>query len=106
MQILGLDPLLIAVLLTAIGVALSISFGWLKGDNQINLRHLAASGIIAFFGSIHIVIATLGELPEGINHLALGTIVFGLIATVAGVDSLAKGGIQGALKIRKTKPSD
>lgn len=103
MQIFGLDPLVAAILLTTLGVSLSVLLGWLKGTDPINIKQVVASALIAFVVSIQLVIAELTVLPDDLTELAIGGILFGLIALVAGVDSLAKSTVKAALKARKGK---
>ena len=58
--------------------------------------------LIAFIVSIQVVIAELTVLPDDIPELAIGAILFGLIAQVAGVDSLAKSAAAAVAKARKS----
>ena len=103
MPIFGLEPIIAAILITAIGVTLSVALGWLKGAHPINIRQVIASALIAFIVSIQLVIAEITVLPEDIPELAVVAILFGLIAQVAGVDSLAKSAAQAVCKARKSK---
>ncbi len=98
MQIFGLEPIVIAIFITIAGVALSVTLGWLKGTKGFNLKQVVASALIAFVVSIQLVIVQLGLIPDGIADLALGTILFGLIAQIAGIDSLAKSAVKAAAK--------
>jgi hypothetical protein len=102
MQVFGFDPFVAAILITAIGVALSVLFGWLKGSGAFNLRQAVASAMIAFIVSIQLVIAQLHVLPDDLTGLALGSIIFALIAQVSGIDSLAKSAAQAVSKARKS----
>lgn len=101
MQVFGLEPLVAAILITALGVTLSVTLGWLKQKQAINPRQVVASALIAFIISIQLVIAELSVLPDDIPEMAVGAILFGLIAQVAGVDSLAKSGAQAVSRARK-----
>lgn len=103
MQVFGLDPLVAAIIITAVGVTLSVTLGWLKGTQPIKPRQVVASALIAFIISIQLVIAEITILPEDIADLAVGAILFGLIAQVAGVDSLAKSAAQAVSKARKSQ---
>lgn len=101
MQIFGLEPIVAAILITALGVAVSVLLGWLKNNKSFNIRQAVASALIAFIVSIQLVIAELTVLPDEIPELAIGAIFFGLLAQVAGIDSLAKSGAQAVAKARK-----
>ena len=98
MQIFGLDPIIMAILITVAGVTLSVLLGWLKSTGAFNIKQVVASALIAFVASIQIVIVQLELLQDGITNLALGAILFGLIATVAGIDHLAKSAVKAAVK--------
>jgi len=101
MLIFGLEPIIAAILLTAIGVSLSVLLGWLKNTKPFNIRQAVASALIAFIVSTQLGIAELTVLPDDLPELALGGIIFGLIAQVAGIDSLAKSAAQAVAKTRK-----
>lgn len=102
MQVFGLEPIIVAILITIVGVSVSVLLGWLKGTDPINARQVVASALIAFIISIQLVIAELTVLPEEIDGLILGAILFGLIAQVGGIDSMAKSMAQAVAKARKT----
>jgi len=101
MEIFGLEPFVAAIAITAIGVSLSVLLGWLKGTGSFNIRQVVASGLIAFIVSIQLVIAELSVLPGDLEGLTLGSIIFALIAQIAGIDSLAKSAAKAVSKARK-----
>lgn len=103
MQVFGLEPIVAALLITAIGVILSVLLGWLKGSDSFNIKQAVSSALIAFIISVQLVIAELTVLPEDIPELAIGAILFGLIAQVSGIDSLTKSAAQAVAKARKSK---
>lgn len=100
MEIFGLDPILGAILITATGVGISVLLGWLKGSASFNIRQAAASVIIAFVISIQLVIAEIQIITVDVNDLTLGAFIFGMIAQVAGIDSLAKSAAKAVAKAR------
>jgi len=100
MEIFGLEPIVAAILITAIGVVLSVGLGWLKNGDSFNIKQAIASALIAYVVSIQLVIAELTVLPNELPELALGGIFAGLVAQIAGIDSLAKSGAQAVQKIR------
>lgn len=101
MQIFGLDPIVAAILITTIGVSISVLLGWLKNEKSFNIRQAVASALIAFIVSIQLAIAQLTVLPDDLPEIALGGIFFGLIAQVAGIDSIAKSAAKAVAKARK-----
>jgi len=101
MEIFGLEPFVIAIAITAVGVALSVLLGWLKGTEAFNVKQVVASALIAFVVSIQLVIAELTVLPGDLDGLVIGSIIFALIAQVSGIDSLTKSAAQAVSKARK-----
>jgi len=101
MEIFGLEPFVIAIAITAVGVALSVLLGWLKGTEAFNVKQVVASALIAFVVSIQLVIAELTVLPSDLDGLVLGSIIFAMIAQVSGIDSLTKSAAQAVSKARK-----
>lgn len=99
-QIFGLEPIVAAILITIAGVSISVLLGWLKGNSSFNIKQVVASALIAFIISIQLVIAELTVLPGDVEELALGAILFGMIAQVSGIDSMAKSAAQAASKAR------
>lgn len=98
MNIFGLDPVTATVVFTIAGILLQNVVGWLKNEDSFNIRNAAASGIIAFFGSIVVVAGVIGALPDNTDPLVQLTAVATVVATVAGFDTLVKGGARAAAK--------
>ena len=103
MEIFGLEPFVAAIAITAVGVAISVLLGWLKGTKAFNIKQVVASALIAFIVSMQLVIAQLTLLPADLEGLALGSIIFALIAQVSGIDSLTKSAAQAVSKARKSQ---
>jgi len=103
MEIFGLDPIIAAILLTITGVTLSVTLGWLKNDTDFNTKQVVSSAIIAFTVSVQLVMVQISVIPDDIAPEALAVLVFGVVAVVAGIDSLAKSGMSAALKARNGK---
>ena len=95
--------MIVAILITIAGVSISVILGWLKSSTAFNIKQVASSTIIAFVVSAQLVIVQIANIPEGIESLALGGSLMGMIAIVAGIDSLAKSGMSAALKARNGK---
>ena len=98
-----MEPFVAAIGITAVGVALSVLLGWLKGTQAFNVKQVVASALIAFIVSIQLVIAELTVLPGDLDGLVIGSIIFALIAQVSGIDSLAKSAAQAVSKARKVE---
>ena len=56
MEIFGLEPFVAAIGITAVGVALSVLLGWLKGTQAFNIKQVVASALIAFIVSMYLLI--------------------------------------------------
>jgi ACR3 family arsenite efflux pump ArsB len=102
MQVLGLEPIIGAILITVAGVTLSVLLGWLKGDKEFNIKQVVASALIAFVVSAQIVIVQLQAIPDDITQLAASAILFALVGQVAGIDSISKSAAQAVAKARKS----
>lgn len=100
MDILGLEPVMAGILITAVGIALSVLLGWLKSTEVFNVRQTVASVIIGFVISAQVVITQLGLIPIEITSTELGVLLFALIAQVAGIDSLAKSAAKAVARAR------
>lgn len=103
MQIFGLDPIIVTVIITISGVLIQNIFGWLKNDGSFNPRQAAASAMIAVFSGIALVGTSVGAIAEGTGDLEAFMILAALVATIAGFDSLAKNGIKAATKALSKK---
>jgi len=95
----GVEPYVAALIIAGIGVAVSTVFGWLGGTGQYDPRKGATSAIIATFSALLLVVPTLQNLtlPEDGGLTAL-LVTAGLIAQIAGIDTLVKSGKDIALK--------
>jgi len=90
MDIFGLDPYVAAIVIAVIGVALTNTVGWLKNDKVFLPRKVAASALIAVPASVLFVatqLQAIGNVEAGLTTLI---VVVGLIAQVAGFDTLVK----------------
>ena len=100
MQVFGLEPIVMAILITIAGIALTVLLGWLKSDKPFVVKQVVASALIAFIVSVQIVITQLTVLPDELTSLALGGILLGLVAQVSGIDMLTKNAVKAAVKKR------
>ncbi len=90
MEIFGLDPYIAAIVIAVIGVTLTNVIGWLKNDKTFQPRKVAASVLIAVPTAIIVVgtqLQAIGNVEPGLTALI---VVIGLIAQVAGFDTLIK----------------
>ena len=101
MQVFGLEPLAASIIFTIAGVGISNVLGWLKGKEPFNPRQVAASAIIAIIVSFQIVATTVQAIPDGAEPLTVAMIIFGVVGSVAGIDSMAKSGGKAAIKAIK-----
>lgn len=90
-DILGLNPIVFAILLVVAGVGLHTTLGWLQSINPPNPKKIAASviiGIITSFGIVTPIVHQLSVNP-GSEYVEFVTII-GAVATIAGLDQLVK----------------
>lgn len=106
MQVFGLDPIVAAILITAIGVTIQNVLGWLKNKESFDPRMITSSAMIAFIISLQMVIPVIENIPDDIDQLAKFQILIVAIASIAGIDALGKNGIKAVLKGRNKKSSD
>jgi uncharacterized membrane protein YfcA len=89
MEILGLSVVQASLLLAVVGIALTNLLGYFNSKGKIDWKKIGATSIIAFIITVPIIATQLGSLSiEGDWQQLI--IVFGIIATVSGVDLIAK----------------
>ena len=92
---------LAAVLAGVAGVGARNIVGWLKSNDQFNVRNSVASGLIAFITSVPLIITGFSAAFQNVESLPEETqllIFITQVGTVAGFDALAKGGMTAAIK--------
>lgn len=89
MEILGLSVVQASLILAIIGIALTNLLGYFNSEGKINWRKIGASSIIAFIITVPIIATQLGALSVEGDWQQL-IVVFGIVATVSGIDLIAK----------------
>jgi|LWDU01.1.fsa_nt_gi hypothetical protein len=89
MEILGLSVVQASLILAIIGIALTNLLGYFNSEGKINWRKVGASSIIAFIITVPIIATQLGALSVEGDWQQL-IVVFGIVATVSGIDLIAK----------------
>jgi len=102
-SILGLNPIVLSVIIVITGTGLHNVLGWIKSTNPPNPKKIAASVIIGVFTSFAIVTPVIQQLSTnpGTEYVQFVAIL-AAIATVAGIDQLAKNAGGAILAKRKT----
>lgn len=90
MQIFGLEPVVAALIIAAVGVAYSIGIGYAKSTDGMNGKKLITSILIAIPGSI-ILVATGIENSTATADLTVLVLIVGWILQISGTDSTIKG---------------
>jgi len=98
MDVFGLDAVTATLVFTGVGLVLQNVVGWLKNSEGFDIKKAAASGIIAFFGSVIVVGGVIGSIPDDASELIQLTTIAAAIATVAGFDTLIKNGAKAITK--------
>ena len=101
MEILGLEPIMAAIVITVIGVGIQVGLGVLQSTDGFNARKLVSSAIISVFTALAIVVPILTALPDDIDQLTQFSVLIGTIAAIAGIDQLVKNTGGAILKKKK-----
>ena len=90
MQIFGLDPVIAALVISAVGIIYSVGLGYAKSDASFNGKKMITSVLIAIPGSI-ILVASGIRSAESTDDLMTLILVVGWILQISGTDSTIKG---------------
>lgn len=91
MDVFGFSPVVATIIIVSTGVLLQNLIGWLKSQENYDIRSAIASTIIAFIVGITIIGPQIEAIQdEMLSDLSEMTIVASLIASVAGFDVLTK----------------
>ena len=91
MDIFGLSPVIATIVIVSVGVTLQNLLGWLKSQENYDIRSAIASTIIAFIVGITIIGPQIEAIQDQmLSELSELTIVTSLIASIAGFDILTK----------------
>jgi len=90
MDVFGLDPIQATILVTVIGVALQVGLGFGQSGNPFDARKLLTSAIIAVILSFTVVATVVQSIPEGADDLTVFIILIGVVASIAGIDTIVK----------------
>jgi len=83
------------------GVAATNIIGWLKNDGGFNIRNSVASGIIAFITAVPLTVTAFSAAFQGVESIsqeAQLSIFVLQVGSIAGFDTLTKGGLKAAVK--------
>lgn len=108
MQVLGLDPVMVTVIICVVGVSFRIITGMAGKDWKEFSPVLALSTfMIGVVTSVGLVAPVIDALPENLNSTLQLAAVFGQIGLIMGIDSAVRKGqkIVQAIKDKKTIPS-
>tara|TARA_R110000737_G_scaffold347712_1_gene379879 strand:+ start:69 stop:371 length:303 start_codon:yes stop_codon:yes gene_type:complete len=89
MDILGLSVVQASLTLAIIGIAITNLLGYFTSEDRVNWRKVGATSIIAFIITVPVIANQLGSISVEGDWQQL-VVVFGLIATVSGIDLIAK----------------
>lgn len=91
MEILGLTVVQASLFLAVLGIALTNLLGYFNSEDRINWKKIGATSVIAFIITVPIIANQLGALNITGDWEQL-VVVFGIIATVSGIDFITKKG--------------
>ena len=91
MDVFGFSPVVATIIIVSTGVLFQNLIGWLKSEENYDVRSAIASTIIAFIVGITIIGPQIEAIQdEMLSDLSEMTMVASLIASVAGFDVLTK----------------
>ena len=91
MDVFGFSPVVATIIIVSTGVLLQNLIGWLKSEENYDIRSAIASTIIAFIVGITIIGPQIEAIQdEMLSDLSEMTMIASLIASVAGFDVLTK----------------
>ena len=91
MDVFGFSPVVATIIIVSAGMLLQNLIGWLKSEENYDVRSAIASTIIAFIVGITIIGPQIEAIQdEMLSDLSEMTMVASLIASVAGFDVLTK----------------
>jgi len=98
MQIFGLEPVVAALIIAAVGVTYSIGLGIVKSPDKPDVKKIITSVLIAIPGSLILVATGIGN-SVATSDLTVLVLIVGWILQISGTDSTIKS-IAGAIKRR------
>jgi len=90
MNLLGLEPIIAAIVITVVGIVIQVGLGIIRSVEPFDYKKVLASVIISVFTAFTIVIPILTALPDDMSELLQLATFVSTIATVAGIDTLVK----------------
>jgi len=100
MLILGLEPIVAALLFTSVGAGLQLGLGYAASNTAFDVKKAISTAVISGILGITVLTAALGSISENATDLEVLAIVSGAIVTIAGIDTL-KNHIIKAAKTKK-----
>lgn len=89
MEVFGLDPIVAALLIAAIGTIYSVGLGYAKSQGNFDAKKMITSVLIAIPGSI-ILVATGIRSAETTDELMTLILLIGWILQISGTDTTIK----------------
>ncbi|MDH3833835.1 MAG: hypothetical protein OES34_06705 [Nitrosopumilus sp.] len=97
MTILGLDPILAAIIFTAVGAGLQFALGYLASDKTFDVRKALSTVLVSAVVGITALTAAFEGIPEDASDLVTFGIIFTVVLSIAGIDAV-KNNIIGAAR--------
>ena len=93
MQLFGLDPVTITIVICVAGVSYRIISGMIgKKKSEFSTALLMSTFMLGIITSIGLVAPVIDAIPDGAGSLVQLSVIVGQIATVMGVDAAARKG--------------
>jgi len=88
MLILGLEPIVAAVIFTAVGAGLQLGLGYLGSNETFDIKKALSTALISATIGIVTVSTALQAIGEEATDLEVLVVLGAVVATVAGIDGL------------------
>jgi len=107
LQVLGLDPVIITVVICVIGVLYRILTGMAGKDwKEFNLTMAMTTFMLGIVTSIGLVAPVIDALPDNLSSTLQMAAIVGQIGLVMGIDAGVRKGQKVAQKIKENKSQD
>ena len=99
MNLLGLDPVILTLIICVVGVSYRIATGMIgKKQSEFSVPLMTTTFMVGLITSIGLVAPVIDAIPDNVSSLVVLSVIAGQIATVMGVDAATRKGYKLAEK--------
>ena len=85
-EILGFNPIIVAVFATVIGVAGKIILGWANSKEPFQIKKTVSTMISGVITGLSVVMASLSNISDTASDQTIFLIILGSVSSVMGID--------------------